>query len=135
MSGKPFKPFDWPVLNALLQRGASMLACTEIMGISEDTIARHIRKEYDLTFAEYREKKLQKTVLKLVEKAIDKALSGDNTMLIWTMKNLAGWADKNETLISEVKPIQLKYSLQETKDVITQAVQETVKEKAEEINN
>jgi hypothetical protein len=126
MSGKPFQPFDWPVLNALLQRGASRLACEEIMQVSHDTIERNIRKEHGLTFAEYREKKMQKTVLKLVEKAVDKALAGDNTMLIWTLKNLAGWADKNETLISELKPVQLKYSIQETKDVITQVVQESI---------
>lgn len=117
MSGRPHKEFDWKTLNALLQRGASLLACAEILECSEDTIQRHIKKDFDgITFGEYREKKLQKTIVKLIEKAVDKALGGDNTMLIWTMKNLAGWSDKQETTISEMKPIQLKYALKEIKE-------------------
>lgn len=85
---------NYNVMNALLQRGATKVACAAILEVSEDTIEKRIREDFDLTFDEYKDSKFEKTKAKLVEKAVDKALKGDNTMLIWVMKNLCGWRDK-----------------------------------------
>lgn len=65
-------------------------------GCSHDTIERRVREfGYD-TFASFREQNMVHTRFSLIRKAIQKAESGDNVMLIFTLKNLCGWSDKNE---------------------------------------
>lgn len=58
------------------------------------TIERYIRDTFDLTFAEFRDQNMVHTRFGLVRKAISKAESGDNVMLIFCLKNLCGWRDK-----------------------------------------
>ena len=91
--------FSWDVLDALLQRGATNTDCSHIMDCSTDTIERKIKAEYDMTFREYREKRMAKTKMKLIEVAISKAIAKDNTMLIFCLKNLCGWKDRYENEI------------------------------------
>lgn len=88
--------FSWDVLDALLQRGATCTDCSHIMDCSTDTIERKIKDEYEMGFKEYREKRMAKTKMKLIEVAISKAIGKDNTMLIFCLKNLCGWKDKYE---------------------------------------
>lgn len=97
--------FDWDVLNAILQYGSSLADASDIIGVSEDTIERRIKKQYKLKFAEYRQKKMSKTRYKLRQKQIEVAMSGNVTMLIWLGKNLLDQADKQEidTNINEIK--------------------------------
>lgn len=61
---------------------------------SEDTIERRIREKTDLSFAAFRDKSMHTTRKKLVDRALDRALSGSDTMLIFCLKNLCEWADK-----------------------------------------
>ncbi len=96
--GRPKKEFDWPKLNAILQYSATKADCADVMEVSEDTIERRIKKEYGLTFAAYRTKKMGKVRIMLVQKAIEQAKSGNATMMIFCLKNLCGWADKQEVI-------------------------------------
>lgn len=59
------------------------------------TIEDTIKKEWGVTFREFRDKHMVHTRLGLQRKAIEKANAGDNTMLIFSLKNLCGWSDKN----------------------------------------
>ena len=86
--------FNWEKFDSYLQLRASKRACASLMNMSVDTIERNVKKKYKCTFTEYAEAKLEPVRLKLVQKAISKALDGDNTMLIFSLKNLCGWADK-----------------------------------------
>lgn len=61
---------------------------------SEDTIERHIRRIFKLNFSKFRDQNLVHTRFSLVRTAITKAEKGDNTMLIFCLKNLCGWKDK-----------------------------------------
>lgn len=61
---------------------------------SERTIERLIKKEFKLSFVEFRDQNMVHTRLNIVRKAINKAESGDNVMLIFCLKNLCGWKDK-----------------------------------------
>ena len=50
-----------------------------------------------MSFTEYHELKMQRTAVKLQQKAIEMALSGkSNAVMIFALKNLANWADKQE---------------------------------------
>ena len=95
------KPFDWQKLDTILQLAASKVMCSEFLNVSEDTIERRIKKKYGLTFNQYKERKLTNTKIKLIQKALTEATSGNSTMLIFCLKNLCGWADKTEVEISD----------------------------------
>lgn len=110
--------FDWVKLNEFLKTRPSLSDASELMGCSEDTIERRIRKEHDLTFAEYRDKKLADIRKQLVSTALEMALYDKNkTMLIFCLKNLCGWSD-NVQLNEDNKDqrvFKLSYSIHEEK--------------------
>lgn len=93
---RPTKAFDWSKLDAILQYNATLSDCAEVMGVHIDTIERKIKNEKGCSFTEYRKQKLGKVRIMLVQKAVDMARGGNATMLIFCLKNLCGWADKNE---------------------------------------
>ena len=102
---RPQKKFDrstWAQLETLCSLNASKKMCSDILGCSEDTIKRRIKSEYKCTFEEYREKHLNKTKVKLIQTAIKRAIDGNNTMLIFCLKNLCGWSDKTNIETSGV---------------------------------
>ena len=86
--------FSWEKLDAVLQMGASKTMAAGIMDCSIDTVLRRVKEKYDITFAEYRESKLSVTKIKLQQKAIQLGLAGNSTMLIFSLKNLCCWRDK-----------------------------------------
>lgn len=94
--GRPEKEFNWEVLDAILQYGASKLDCAELTGVSEDTIDRRIKEEHGKNFSEYREAKKSKMRMKLRQKQFEMALKGNVPLLIWLGKNELGQSDKNE---------------------------------------
>lgn len=77
---------------------------------SQRSVEREIRDKFNLSFVEFRQQKGVHTRMGIKRKMIEKALSGDNTMLIWLSKNMLGMADKVEStnkidLQGEVKGI------------------------------
>ena len=85
--GKPRLTFDWDKLNAILQFMPQKDVVSDIMGVSEDTIDRRIKETHNCNFKEYRDRKMAPVKMRLIKKAIDKAMNGDNTMLIFCLKN------------------------------------------------
>ena len=88
---------DYKLFDGLLKCGATRVQCSNILEVSEDTIENRLREDHDTIFTDYRLKKLDHTVIKLTQKAIGLALNGNITMLIFCLKNLCGWADKNDS--------------------------------------
>lgn len=72
-----------------------------IMDCSEDTIENKLKKEFNCTFKQYRQKHLQFTSTKLQQKALQMAFAGDRVMLIFSLKNIAGWSEQG---IGEDRP-------------------------------
>lgn len=70
------------------------------------TIQRCIQRDKNQTFSEYRDYQVEGLRFKLIQKAISKALDGDNVMLIFCLKNLCGWSDKNNQEIHVSKTIE-----------------------------
>jgi hypothetical protein len=89
-------PFSWDKLDGLLAYKASLVTCADILDTTNTTIKNHIRKRYDKTFTEYADQKLSRTRVKLVQKAIEMANSGNATMLIFCLKNINKWQDKHD---------------------------------------
>lgn len=106
---------NWDKLEGYLELRSTKRTCAILMGISEDTIERHILKKYGMGFKDYADKCLTPTRLKLVQKAIEKALSGDNVMLIFCLKNLCDWVDKKEDLESEIQKVADKLIIKMSK--------------------
>lgn len=96
---------DWKKLNSYLQLKASKRTCSLLLEVSEDTLERRVKEKYDCSFSEYAETKMANVKLNLVQKAINKALNGDNTMLIFCLKNICDWSDKAE---NSTEPVEIK---------------------------
>ena len=96
-------PLDWDKLDAILQFKPSVRTTAEMLNMSHDTLERRIRSKHNMSFGEYRELKMGRVVLKLQQKAINKALDGDNTMLIFCLKNLCGWGDNPTPKIDDTE--------------------------------
>ena len=107
-------PFSWDKLDGLLAYKSSLVVCAEILECHENTIKQHIKKRTGETFREYADKKLSRTRVKLVQKAIEQATSGNTTMLIFCLKNLCGWADKAEVEQSNTN-IEIKLDPEDVK--------------------
>lgn len=88
--------FDYKELDALLQFKVSAKFCADYLGVSRDAIYRRIKEDHGLTFGEYHALKIERTATRLQQKAIEMALAGNTTMMIFALKNLAGWTDKQE---------------------------------------
>lgn len=94
--GRPEKELDFNQLKSLMRLKPTLSDTAAFFECSERKIERFIRKHADLTFVEFREQHMVHTRLGLVRKMIEKAMSGDNYMLIWCSKNMLGWSDKYE---------------------------------------
>ena len=94
---QPKIDLDWKELDALLQFKVTCDFVADYIRTSPDTIQRRIREKYDMTYREYNLLKMQRTAVKLQQKAVEQALSGNcNSVMIFALKNMANWTDKNE---------------------------------------
>ena len=116
------KEFDWNTFDAICQFHPSLATASMVMGVSDDTIQRRIKEKTGQTFKEYRADKEGTVRLSLQQKALNMALAGNVPMLIFSLKNLCDWSDKNEkTSINinnsggdqKVQVIQLAYAIPE----------------------
>ena len=102
----PFK-LDYKVLDAIIQFKVSSRFCAEYLGTSVKTMERRLREDHDMTFTEYQKLKSERISLKLQQKAIQTALGGNITMMIFCLKNMAGWSDKIESENNDSLKIQI----------------------------
>ena len=86
----------WDQLDALIV-WASEVYCAEKLGMSVDSLARRIKEETGLDFAEYKRQKKEPLRINLLKKQYDVAMSGNVSMLIWLGKNELGQSDKLES--------------------------------------
>ncbi len=86
--------------------------------VSEDTVERKIKKLEKITFRQFKAKYSSNIKYKLMDKAIDMAMTGNTTMMIFTLKNMCSWSDKINTEQNSDTQNQfyIKYSDQKTTD-------------------
>jgi hypothetical protein len=95
--GRPKKEIDWKTLDNILQFGARLIDCSDILDLSDDVIQARIKEKFNCTFTEYRERKMSKMRMKLLQKQYDVAMKGNVSMLIWLGKQHLNQKDKHET--------------------------------------
>ena len=103
-------------LSNLMRFRPSLAETANWFKVSEDTIERKIKKFEKCTFKEFRDRYSGHLKMKLQDKAIDMAMSGNTTMMIFCLKNLCGWNDKVEQQNQEPHVIRLAYSNEDLKN-------------------
>lgn len=86
--------------------------CREVadwFNVSENSIVRFIKNNFNLSFEELRNKSFVKTRMAIKRAQISKALKGDNVMLIWCGKQYLGQSDK--VLDEDNKPSEIKVNI------------------------
>jgi len=97
---------DYAALDALMQFKLTKAFVSDYFKVSEDTLEKRIKEKYNMTYSEFGKLRQQGVARKLQQKALEMALGGDRTMLIFALKNMAHWADKVEESI-DVKAIAI----------------------------
>jgi len=89
---------NYQVVDTALEYGATLGQLRASLGragqiLSTRTIQRAIERDKGVTFSDYREMMMSDNVMGLKQKAIQMGLSGDRTMLIFSLKNIGDWSD------------------------------------------
>ena len=111
MSGTKQVEIDREQMEAFMRLKPTLADTAAFFKCSEDTVERRIKEWVGLRFAEFREQNMVHTRMMLIRTALTKAKAGDNCMLIFCLKNLCGWADKQEITGGDT-PITLNYNLE-----------------------
>ena len=110
---RPKTAISFQQLTSLMRMKPTLEDAAAFFSCSPDTIERFIKDKSGLSFAEFRHQKGVSSRFALIRKAQEKALSGDNCMLIFCLKNLCGWADKPQYDAGEkLTVIKLAYSVE-----------------------
>lgn len=95
---------DEKVLKDLLKFYPSKQEAADWFDVSPSSLERFINKAFGCSFDDFRDKSFVKTKIAIKRKQIQKALTGDNVMLVWCGKQYLGQMDKmdqkQETKIS-----------------------------------
>lgn len=99
--GRNAAELDYNIVDTALYYGATLKQVQFLLekkgiSLSTKTIERVIKRDKELTFAEYREYNHGGAKLKLAQKQYEVAMKGNATLLIWLGKNWLGQTDKNE---------------------------------------
>lgn len=87
---------DWKKIDFLLEAGCSGYEVASQLGVHHDTIYNRLAQHYGESFTDYSVKKRQKGDANIRVVQYQKALKGDNHMLIWLGKNRLKQKDKEE---------------------------------------
>ena len=102
---------DFEKLKQFLRLKPTLKDTAAFFDCTERTVERRIKEETGLTFPQLRDKQMTHTRHALIQKAISEALNKNNVMLIFCLKNLCGWSDKQEVQEQSTQTIKLAYSV------------------------
>lgn len=99
-TGRPRKELDFQQFEKLCGIHCTLPELAAFFGVSEDTIERAVKRQYNESFAEVYAKKQGLGKVSLRRAMWQRALEGNVTLLIWLSKNVLGFSDKIEQAIS-----------------------------------
>ncbi len=85
-ANRPLIPIDWKKANELMISGCMGTEVASFFGMSPDTFYRRVEDEFGVTFTQYLQEKRETGNSLLRTKQYQKAMSGDNTLLVWLGK-------------------------------------------------
>ena len=95
---------DWKIFDGLCEIQCTLVEIASVLKVSEDTIERRIKENFNKTFAEHF--KIQsaggKTSLRRAQ--FNAALNGNTALLIWLGKQYLGQSDRQDVAIGEFNP-------------------------------
>lgn len=112
-SGPKPKEFKWEVFDAIMSVGGNLQDAVEILMLSADTIQRRVKEEKFMTVTDYRQQKMARRRIQLLNKQWETAMSGNVVMQIWLGKQMCGQSDKIADLVPETenKTVHFAYAI------------------------
>ena len=98
------KPIDWKQFDKLCALQCTKLEIAAFFDMSDDTLSRRVREEFDCSFAELFKEKRKKGKAALRRMQWQLAEKGNCSMLIWLGKNYLGQSDKLEQNVTNEIP-------------------------------
>ncbi len=95
---RPLKEIDWDLVDSLLEAGCEGTQIAPYFNMHPHTLYLRVEQQYGVTFTEYQSYKRSLGDSFIVKKQYDKALSGDNTMLIYVGKTRLKQSEDPRTL-------------------------------------
>jgi hypothetical protein len=81
-------------LAAFCRLKPTMEDCCAFFNVSDETIRRLLKETVQEDFVTFRDRHVVESKHDLIRKAIEMALEGNTTMLVFCLKNLCGWFDR-----------------------------------------
>jgi len=94
MAGRPKANIDWNKVDRLLESGCLITEIAAHFGITRDSLYNRCLTDHNCNFSTYRQEKKAKGESLLRAAQFKKAMSGDNSMLIWLGKQRLDQRDK-----------------------------------------
>jgi predicted transcriptional regulator len=98
---------------AIMRMKPTLRDTAELMGVSERTVERYIKKHFKQTFVEFRDQKMAVTRHMIIRGILDQCKKGNMTALIYASKNLCGWVDKVENTNINKDPIKIEIDVKD----------------------
>lgn len=100
-AGRKKTEINWEKVNTMLKAGCEGTAIAMAIGISADTLYRHVKDRYNADFGPYALLKKNEGREMLRMKQWEVAMKGDRTMLVWLGKNLLDQKDRSEIAVTQ----------------------------------
>lgn len=103
---RPEKPIDWNKVDQLLMAGCFGTEIAPHFDIHVKTFYDKVVEKFNITFTEYSALKKNQGDSLLKAKQFEKALKGDNTLLIWLGKTRLNQREPDS--VNDIPPLDLK---------------------------
>jgi hypothetical protein len=110
--GRPRKEINQDQLESICRAYLSLKDVAAFFQCSEDTIENRCKEWGYEGFSDCRSQNMVHTRLNIQQKAIAMASEGNVPMLIFTLKNLCNWVDKQESTV-DLSKIQINIDKQD----------------------
>lgn len=114
--GRPPKPIDPTILLRFLQIYPTKAQTATFFDCSEDHIENEIDRLFECTFSALRERESHGIKRALMSWCLRYAKAGNHNLIQFAMKNINGWTDKPEVEGNSNQVIELRYSINKSKD-------------------